>query len=231
LYVGKHNKDYFLAHGLKENQLVLTPHAIDNDRFAHPNEKYEAEAKEWRKELGVAEDDFVLLFAAKLDANKNPEFVLNIAGKTTFSKIKFIITGNGPLEKEIKQKAGNDKRIIFIDFQNQQKMPVVYRLGDIYMLASNAETWGLGMNEAMACNRPVVATNTVGGAIDLVHGNGLIIKLDDADAVAKYIQHLSENKDLHKTISLKSTEIIKDFSFQHIVDSITGLTKRIEKRA
>ncbi len=45
--------------------------------------------------------------------------------------------------------------MIFLDFQNQQKMPLVYRLCDIFVLPSMGpgETWGLAVNEAMACKR------------------------------------------------------------------------------
>jgi len=49
----------------------------------------------------------------------------------------------------------------------------VYRLGDVFVLPSRGpgETWGLALNEAMACGRPVIASDRVGGARDLiVHG-------------------------------------------------------------
>jgi glycosyltransferase involved in cell wall biosynthesis len=56
----------------------------------------------------------------------------------------------------------------FLPFQNQQAMPMVYRLGHAYVLPSKSETWGLALNEAMACGRPVIASSQVGAARDLV---------------------------------------------------------------
>ena len=47
-------------------------------------------------------------------------------------------------------------------------MPIVYRLGDLFCLPSQGpgETWGLAINEAMACKRQVIASNKCGAAID-----------------------------------------------------------------
>ena len=88
-------------------------------------------------------------------------------------RLKLVIVGNGKLENELKTKARGDKRLIFLDFQNQQKMPVVYRLCDIFVLPSvgPGESWGLAVNEAMACKRPVIVSEKCGCAPDLVKEN------------------------------------------------------------
>jgi len=132
LYVGTNNKNYFLKHGLKERQLVFAPHAIDNDRFAEPNEKYLTQACEWKKELGITGNDLVLLFAGKLEPKKNPFFLLELAKSITDTQLKIILAGNGELESKLKASA-KDNRVIFLNFQNQQRMPVVYRLADIFI--------------------------------------------------------------------------------------------------
>jgi hypothetical protein len=63
-YVGTLNKDYYLAHGLREKQLVFAPHAIENERFYDSPEKgYEEKAMVWRQELGIPENAFSLVFA------------------------------------------------------------------------------------------------------------------------------------------------------------------------
>jgi glycosyltransferase involved in cell wall biosynthesis len=173
LYVGTNNKAYFRAHGLKEKQLCHVPHAIDNDRFSQPDDKYTIEADIWRAELQLADDNFVLLFAGKLEAKKDPGFMLQLAKALQAPHYRFVIAGNGPMEQQLKEAAVHDKRIIFIDFQNQQQMPVLYRMAHVFILPSKGpgETWGLAINEAMACGRPVVSTTLTGGAIDLINNN------------------------------------------------------------
>jgi len=172
LYVGTNNHDYFYKHGLKEDQLRFVPHAVDNKRFNGPD-NFESEARQWRRELGIGEGNLVLLFAGKLESKKDPDFMLRLAKNIPDPRLKLIIVGNGKLEEELKMKASDDKRIIFMDFQNQQKMPIVYRLADIFVLPSTGpgETWGLAVNEAMACKIPVLVSAKCGCAPDLVEEN------------------------------------------------------------
>ncbi len=157
---------------MKESQLIWMPHAIDNERF-HGHPEYDQEAAQWRRELGIYPDDLVLLFAGKLEPKKDPEFMLRLARNIPDPRLKLIIVGNGKSEEELKTASDQDKRIIFLDFQNQQKMPLVYRLCDIFVLPSigPGETWGLAVNEAMACERPVIVSSKCGCAPDLTEEN------------------------------------------------------------
>src|SRR5262249_49175518 len=89
-----------------------------------------------------------------------------------------VLCGNGPLERELQNRAAGCARVHFLPFQNQSVMPAVYRLGDVFVLPSCSETWGLALNEALACARAVIASSNVGGARDLVeHGvNGWVFE-------------------------------------------------------
>jgi len=168
-YVGTHNKAYFLKHGLKEKQLVYAPHAIDNDRFADPTGEYAKQAKQWRKELAIAENQKVILFAGKLETKKNPFFLITLAKELPTNEYKIVFVGSGPLEENLKNQA--TENCIFLGFQNQKMMPIVYRLADVFVLPSlgPGETWGLAINEALACGIPVIASNKCGGAVDLIN--------------------------------------------------------------
>lgn len=176
-YVGSNNRAYFKVHGLKEDRLVFFPHAIDNDRFADNEERqYENKASQWRRELGFADEDFVVLFAGKFETKKNPMLLISAIQQLNASsnhQLNLLMIGNGPMESELKHLANNQNNIKFLPFQNQSVMPVVYRLGDIYCLPSKGpgETWGLAVNEAMACSRSVIVSDKVGCAVDLVVEN------------------------------------------------------------
>jgi len=168
-YVGTHNKAYFVKHGLKETQLVYAPHAIDNDRFADLTGEYSNQAKDWRKELGISENQKVILFAGKLETKKNPFFLITLAKELPTNEYKIVFVGSGPLEENLKNQA--TENCIFLGFQNQKMMPIVYRLADVFVLPSlgPGETWGLAINEALACGIPVIASNKCGGAVDLIN--------------------------------------------------------------
>lgn len=227
LYVGTNNKQYFLAHGVKESQLVYVPHAIENERFTDKTGEYEKGAEAWKTELGIS-DCFTLVFAGKLEPKKNPEYLLKLAAKMPNANLRFIFVGNGVLEESLKKQAQTDKRILFVGFQNQQNMPLVYKLANVFVLPSKGpgETWGLAINEAMACGIPVIASDKAGGAVDLIDGNGIIINPDDVDTSAQYIKKLMNDKEAEKRQRETSIRLIQRFSFQVIVDNISSFLRK-----
>ncbi len=165
-YVGENNRKYFLAHGLKDRQLSFAPHAIDNARFG--SEEAVAKGKSWRKDLGYTDNEIVMAFAGKIYHVKNMiSFSRQFADYATLNpdcKLRLLIIGNGEQESLL----ANHAFIKRLPFQNQSKMPEIYNIGDIVVLPSVSETWGLVVNEAMAAGKPVVVTDKVGCAIDLV---------------------------------------------------------------
>lgn len=230
LYVGTHNKEYYLAHGLKEKQLVFVPHAVDNDRFVKNYLQYAGDAALWREELGIRQRDFVVLFAGKINRNKNPYFLLSLAEKLKDERLKFVIVGNGELLEDVRNRA-TDKRVIFIDFQNQSKMPVVYNLADVYVIPSYSETWGLAINEAIASGKPVIATSKAGGAVDLIKNNvnGIVVDPGDINAAAIYVQQLL-NGAPHPEKDGINMSILETYSYANIVKNVEDLLLTLDRK-
>ena len=128
------------------------------------------------------------------------------------------------LEADLRQAAGTDPRILFIGFQNQQQMPVVYRLGDVYILPSRGpgETWGLGVNEAMASGSAIMMSEKAGGAVDLVEEGVNGIRFDPENGVEKcsgWVRRLLDDPSLLCTMKKASRQRIASFSYQRIMDA------------
>ena len=190
LYVGTNNRDYFLAHGLTDAQLSWVPHAIDTERFGGADGTLEEDALAWRRSLGISDADRAAVFVGKLEPKKAPDVLLDafLGGSSGLDHLLFC--GTGPLEEALRARAGDRAGIHFLGFQNQTRMPLAYRLGDVMVLPSRGpgETWGLAVNEAMACRRPSVVTDRVGCAPDLVvAATGRVVPADHADALASAI--------------------------------------------
>jgi glycosyltransferase involved in cell wall biosynthesis len=233
LYVGVQNKRYFLHHGLPGNRLFFAPHAIDNQRFQSPDQEYSDKANDWKQKLGIRNEELTILFAGKLEPKKNPFFLLDLAKEIDDPSLRFLVVGNGILEKSIRQAAEGDPRILFLDFQNQQQMPVVYRLASIFILPSDGpgETWGLAVNEAMACGRPVMVSDKAGCAADLVvtNWNGLLFGADDSATCARFLKELLADRSRLEQMGTHSRRIIRDYSFQKIADALYTLAEKIRK--
>ncbi|HWK05463.1 MAG TPA: glycosyltransferase family 4 protein [Puia sp.] len=225
-YVGENNRNYFKEAGLKESGLILAPHVVDNEFFQANAGYYEQEAQRWRLSLGIGEDSIVFLFAGKLEKKKSPFLLLNAFNACSFpSGIHLIFVGNGEMEESLKS-AAKIPNVHFIEFQNQKKMPVVYRLADVVVLPSGGpgETWGLAINEAMASGRPVIASTKCGGAVDLIRPgvNGYIFKSGSESDLQEKMQALSKGKGGIKEMGRQAMLYIRQFS-------LSGVAREIER--
>ena len=224
LYVGRNSKTYFAAHGLKEHQLVFAPHAIDNDRFGNIDAGMEARVRSWRQELGFADEDLVVMFAGKLEPKKHPQFLLELGSRMEhLPRVRFLIVGNGVLEAELRKQVEGDGRFVFLGFQNQSVMPLVYRMGDIFLLPSKGpgETWGLALNEAMACGLPVMASDRCGGSPDLIGpDNGLIFPHNDVGPAKAFLERVAGDPSLLKKMGAASAKQVERFNFAAVAEAI-----------
>lgn len=97
--------------------------------------------------------------------------------------MRLVMLGDGPLRPQVEAEAALAPELIrVLPFQNQTRMPITYRLGDLFVLPSAFdETWGLAVNEALACGRPVLVSDKVGCAVDVVTPgqNGEVFRADD----------------------------------------------------
>jgi glycosyltransferase involved in cell wall biosynthesis len=224
LYVGTANKKYFLQHGIKESQLVFAPHAIDNKRFSDLSKEQEAFIINTRASLNIGEDCITIIYCGKLSAKKNPLLLVDTFKKTGNKKLHLIIVGNGELEESVKNEIAENDRIHMLPFQNQTIMPAVYRLGQIYCLPSRGpgETWGLGVNEAMACGLAVLVSDKVGCAYDLIEKgvNGYIFDSGNTNDLLQKLSLLAQDKNRLTEMGKASLKIIQPWSFECIVSAL-----------
>lgn len=227
LYVGKNSKEYFSACGMKTDQLVFAPHAIDNTRFQDNKGIYTEEARSLRRELGVGEEDILFTFVGKFQAKKAPLFLVRAFQHIRDPRAHLLMVGNGELEQQLKEISAGNANIHFLPFQNQSRMPVVYRIGDVFCLPSGGpgETWGLAVNEAMACGKPVLVSDRCGCAPDLVANgkNGFIFVSGDQQDLLDKLNFFLTQKDAVATMGSTSLETIRAWSYEQMIRPIENV--------
>jgi len=228
-YVGKHNHAYFLRHGLAEERLRWAPHAVDNDRFSGPEVVWASEAARLRARMEIPPAAKVVVFTGKLEAKKAPDLLLRAARSMDERQdVHLVFAGSGPMEAELRAAAGGDARVHFLGFQNQSSMPAIHRVGDVMVLPSRGpgETWGLCVNEALACGVPVVVSDRVGCAPDLVEGgeNGQVFASGDVEALRAALNGILTDPERLKRASAAARARVAPWS-------IAAAAERIEQGA
>jgi glycosyltransferase involved in cell wall biosynthesis len=214
LYVGKANRAYYEAFGVEGSRLRYCPHSIDVTRFSSQSELHEREAEEWRRGLGISEASRVLLFAGKFETKKQPVALMRAMLELDAEGLVLVLVGGGELRDEVRELASaNPKLFRVLPFQNQSRMPIVYRLGDLFVLPSAfGETWGLAVNEALACGRPVLVSSRVGCAADVVDRScGEVFPWHDLGAAMKAAQEMTS--DMEKLNELSAGASRRAWSF------------------
>jgi len=187
LYVGRNNRDYFLAHGLGLDRLTFVPYSVDESLFA-PNAETDKRAAAMRRDFGISDSAVVFLLAGKLIDHKNPQLLMQAFNDLAYGAgapdTHLVFVGTGPMQSELQANAAHLERVHFAGFQNQRAMPSVYRMADVVVLPSKRETWGLSINEAMLCERPVIVSDAVGCAPDLAEGKAFAAVFPQGDGTA-----------------------------------------------
>lgn len=200
LCVGERNREYLTHYGVPNDKIFPVPHFVDTGMFATLSEEARREGRrsELRREWGIPLDATVFLFVGKFIPKKRPLDVImacrNLFSERDGKNCWGVLVGDGPLRGELEAAASSlHGRIVFAGFRNQSELPACYTAADALILPSEAtETWGLVVNEAMACGVPAIVSDACGCAPDMIEEGltGFSFPCGDVKALAGRMKSL-----------------------------------------
>ena len=224
LYLGVQNRAFYSYYGVQDDALFFSPYSIDNDRFTQGIKQRDRVAE--RDQLLIAQDDFVILFTGKFIDVKRPLDLLKAFEKMTLSNSHLVLVGDGTLKESMKSYVQEHaiNNVHFVGFVNQTELPRYYALSDVLVLCSESETWGLSVNEAMASGLPVVVSDGVGCAEDLVREgqNGYKFPKGDYMALKDALEEVALRKKEGSPMGEQSLAIIHEYSLQKSAEGIVA---------
>jgi glycosyltransferase involved in cell wall biosynthesis len=184
-------KEYLVSYGGASERMFLLPNTCDVERLARSSEAARGRRAAIRQELGLHSGP-VLLYVGRLTAAKGLDTLLRAFQQvpgTTAGEPQLLLVGDGEQRGELQRLAaalGVAGKVRFIGSRPWDDLPALYAAADLFVLPSRFEPWGAVVNEAIACGLPVIVTDQVGCAPDLVHPgeNGWIVPADDVEALA-----------------------------------------------
>lgn len=172
LVVGHANRRFYQENGVADTRLFEAPHFVDNAFFAERAAAWRNRCAEVREQLGVPVGATCFLFVGKLQSKKHPEHLLEAvaAARLRNPRVHALFVGAGELEHGLRERVERERLpASFAGFLNQGEIAKAYAVADALVLPSDSgETWGLVVNEAMACGLPAIVSDQVGCGPDLV---------------------------------------------------------------
>ena len=173
LYIGAANRRLYESFGVKSDQLHPAPYCVDNDRFTRQADALLPERADIRRQWGIPENAFCILFAGKFIPKKRPHDIItamqDVRWRNFDRPVHLLFVGSGQLGEELKKNCHvvfdqdstdhsysrhrDDRKpaASFTGFLNQTEISKAYVAADCLVLPSDpGETWGLVVNEALA---------------------------------------------------------------------------------
>ena len=221
LYIGQLNKEYYLSYGADPKKLFFVPYAVDNRFFQE------------RVISKKSNDKIIFLYASKFIERKNPKMLVEAYALAredfAVNESELWLIGDGPEKESVQQAILNSGRrdIKILGFKNQTELPEFYSQCDVFILPSEKEPFGLVVNEVMNFSKPVLTTDEVGSAKDLIHDNknGWVIKANSRNELARVIKKVISGVYNLEEMGRESLKIINEWNFDK---DLQGLQKAVE---
>jgi len=169
-----------------------------------------------------------VLFAARLIPKKQPEKVLEAFSRVRGSRpCALLVVGEGELSHGLAQTVRRESipDVFFTGFLDQTEIWRAYACSDVFTLFSaEHETWGIVVNEAMNFSLPIVVSDKVGCATDLVSDgrNGFVAPSGDVAVLAKRLEALIDSVELRKRFGEESRVIVREWTPERAADGVVS---------
>jgi glycosyltransferase involved in cell wall biosynthesis len=211
---GSAARAYVRSFGISDERIAVAPNAVDERIFGPA-----AVDRRGRRTC-------TFLYVGRLDADKGLEVLLrafaNVPGE-------LVLVGSGDEEGRLREQA--DERVAFRGALGRDALPAEYAAADVFVLPSRSEPWGMVLNEAAAAGLPLVASEGVGAADDLIEEgiNGFRVPVGDAEALARALRRLAGDEGLRLSAGARSLELARAFSPAVWADAVAGLAERTSR--
>lgn len=198
---------------------------IDPAKFDAPMTK--AEKTQLRKSIRLKDSDFILLYPAELNKNKNQTMLISAMERLVAKRpdIHLLLPGKDGLNgyhQQLVNEKGLTNNIHFLGFRRD--IPQLLKIADLAVSASRREGLPVNIMEAMYLGVPVVATNCRGNR-DLVEDGktGFIVQIDDVTGFIDKVERLYVGPETRNAFSERSREAIKPYILDRVMYEMSGI--------
>nr|WP_319372578.1 glycosyltransferase family 4 protein [uncultured Methanobacterium sp.] len=220
---GSKHREYFIQLGADQEKIFLMPNA--SNQTIHEDDP--GKARKLREKMDL-NNKKILLYVGRLIQRKGVQYLIQALKKIETEDIMLLILGDGDYKDELQgmvNELGLENKVIFTGKVSQEELASYYITSDLVVVPSIThgigDPWVLVLNEAMQFRKPVIATDAVGAASDMITEceNGFIVPEKDVPALTRAINTILEDDKLRLEMGQKSFEIIQEgFGYSNMVE-------------
>jgi len=213
-------------------KIVIIPPGVDVSRF------YPISADEAKEFIGAPPCEHMLLYVGRIEPLKGIDTLIKALALMRQNGVYVCLSViGGEMEngaedvnaemtrlKSMREEAGVNDLVTFLGQRSQDTLPYYYSAAEAVVVPSFYESFGMVALEAMACGRPVVASQ-VGGLAFLVQDGitGFTVPVDDPQALAERLTELIQDVELKQRMGAQAAAIAHDFGWERIAAQILAL--------
>ena len=208
-------RDYLLRFGVSPEKIFVARNAVDIALFSAQAAVAAQISRDVRARFALPERYF--LFVGRLVQSKGVLDLLKAYAALPpelRSGIGLVFAGDGPLRPELEALARDihPGQVLLPGFVHREELANYYALAECFVLPTYSDTWGLVVNEAMACGLPVICTRVAGCAADLVRENGRLVSPGNVAELSQAMAETACNPGLRDRMSSQSSKLIREYS-------------------
>ncbi len=214
---GRSADEYLRARKIRQDRIFLAPNAVDNELFCSLGLRARQNSAVKRRELDLP--DRYIVFVGRLVREKGVFELLKAYSSQDEDlrrRLGLVLVGDGPARAELQKEASlvSPGTIQFPGFVQRERLPAYYALAEMLVLPTYSDTWGLVVNEAMACAVPVVVSRIAGCAADLIREdwNGLLVEPRSVPSLKSAISKLAAQPEVCANMGAHAREHIARYS-------------------
>jgi glycosyltransferase involved in cell wall biosynthesis len=231
LVVGKRNAVFYRQHGVPDAKMFLSPLAVDNDFYTREAARLAPERPALRRQLGIAPGEFAILYVGRFVPEKGVPDLLTAFQELAATRAHLVLAGDGPEGGRLREfvAAHHLERVHFVGSKSYEELPAYYALADVLVVPSHTEPWAVVVNEAMNFALPVIASQQVGAADDLVSEgvNGFRFEAGDTATLAARLRRLMEDPPLRRQMGEASLPIIREWNFGRATEGVLAALRSL----
>jgi glycosyltransferase involved in cell wall biosynthesis len=179
------------------------------------------------------DDDVLVLSVARLVPEKGIDDLIRAVAEAADPRLRLVVAGAGPQREALDELSAElGARLTTVGHVGEAELAQMYVDADVFALLSRHEPWGVAVNEAAASGLPLLLSDRVGAAPDLLADgrNGFLVPAGDVHGAAAALKRLAAEPALRQELGLRSRELVRGWGYESSVDNFVAAVREAASR-